>query len=238
MTAGAPFLLRVLERLAREKGWTLTRLAEELHTQLSELSHIRAHRRHFSLILLSDIAVRFGSRPGMHDNLVDYLTIDLPRWFGAVLPQTPQLPKAGRSLVAASVRERLDRYITAFPRENLFGRGLCLVSASMAALSSAVSHLVAVFEQQGLAAARLSASAVPTASDMKSALSASLLLIDRLDTITPSMLELLQARIDLVRPVVVSSRLEPSALPSAVRRLLRSARTTRLTVTPASDLPT
>ncbi len=238
MPPAAPFLLRALERLAREEGWTLTQLAEELHTQLSELSHIRAHRRHFSLILLSDVAVRFGSRPGMHENLVDYLAIDLPRWFGATLPHTAPPPTTGDSRVAPSVRARLDRYMTAFPRENLFGRGLYLVSPSMPALSGALSHLVAAFGHQGLSALRLSASGVPTSSDTKAALAASLLLIDRLDTITPAMLDLLQARIDLIRPVVVSSRVELVALPGAVRRLLRAARTTLLTVTPASLPPT
>ncbi|MEO7921876.1 MAG: helix-turn-helix domain-containing protein, partial [Thermoanaerobaculia bacterium] len=71
-------LIRELDRLARDHGWSNTELARELGVHRSILVHARGGRRRLTSDTLSQIALRFGASPGIRDLVWNYLAVEHP----------------------------------------------------------------------------------------------------------------------------------------------------------------
>jgi transcriptional regulator with XRE-family HTH domain len=142
----APLLVREVERIARDRGWSRRRLARELGIDATTLSHVRSGRDPISQPLLVQIGMAFGGSPAVQSLILHYLLIEAP----------PRLVKRRKGATAAAfavvpykVRWRIRRWLAQLDGTEKPQRGLFLTGTDASLLSAAARFAIHEADQQG-----------------------------------------------------------------------------------------
>lgn len=226
----APQLITELLRLADAWGWSAEDLARELRVDRTTLLQYRSGRRALTVRALARIARRFGEQRMVRDLVWHHLAVecssDAPG--GAA-------PTSAPTALSPSVVRDLRAYVDRFGKDSLHGRGLYLVGTDAAALSAALLFLQALLEEAGIPACRLRADRTPSASEIRAALSAPVLLIERFDFACAAVQDLARQRGDLVRPTVLTSMRPPGDISDPYLRRVLTGMTRIVDLTPVSS---
>jgi transcriptional regulator with XRE-family HTH domain len=227
-----PLLVREVERVARERGWSRRRLARELGIDATTLSHVRSGRDPISLPLLVQIGVAFGGSETIRSLILHYLLIEAPARYakrrkGATTEAFAALPY--------KVRWRIRRWLAQLETTDKPQRGLFLTSSDAPILALAARFAVHEAEQQGRTFVVIRANERITASHAKAALDASILVFERAEFASETVARLIHARSDALRPMIVTSCRDRDALPDA--HLVRVFRAWTETITVSAPKP-
>ena len=226
-----PLLIREIDRIARDANWTTTTLAERIGCHPTMLMHLRAGRTQFSAELLSRIWVAFPL-PQIDAAINHYVKIELPAILDA--KREPQARATVLSTLDDRVQQALRAYVRFFARTSVeSGHGLFLVGSDTKRLTLAAAFVAEAIAEQGISVMRMSANTKVTASEERNALGAALLIVERVDFISPTMRDLLLRRADVVKPIVVTSLADPGAATDAYLRRVFLSMTKTIRVSPS-----
>jgi len=216
-----PQLITELIALTDANGGGLADLADGLGIDASTLLHYRSGRRQLSVRALATIVRRYGHYPHVRDLALHYLASEfrLARAEGAMDAPPSSLP--------TEVVRAITQYVEGFAEETLRGgRGLYLVGSD-ATISAAVAFVRARFASVKVPCCTLRASEKPRASQVRDALAAPLLIVERIDFACPAVVDVARRRGEILRPMVVTSRALPETVadPYLRRMLLAGTRT-------------
>lgn len=206
----APLLVREVERIARERGWSRRQLARELRIDATTLSHVRSGRDPISQPLLIQIGVAFGGSPTIQSLILHYILIEAPPRFvkrrkGATMPAYAAVPY--------KVRWRIRRWLAQLDGTDTPQRGLFLTGTDAGLLSAATRFAIHEAEQQGRPCIIIGANDHLTASHATAAMKADLLVLERVEFTSESTARLIHGRSDALRPMIVTSCRDREALP-------------------------
>jgi len=199
LVSRTPQLITELLALNDANGGGLSDLAEGLGIDPSTLLHYRSGRRQLSAKMLATIVRRYGHYPHVRDLALHYLASEfrLARAEGEADEAPSSLPP--------NAARALTNYVERFAEETLHGgRGLYLLGSD-AALSVAVAFVRARFASTNVSCCTLRASEKPRASQLRSALAAPLLIIERIDFARSTVVEVARRRGEILRPLIVTS---------------------------------
>jgi len=223
-----PLLVREVDRIARERGWSRRQLAQALGIDPTTLSHVRSGRDPISQPLLIQIGVAFGGSPTIQQLMLHYLLIEAP-------PRHVQRRTGGTTatfaIVPYKVRWRIRRWLAQLDGTATPQRGLFLTGADAGLLSAAARFAVHEAAQQGRTHVVLSATDRLTASHAAAAIETDVLVLERVDFASERIARLMDARSDALRPMIVTSCRDRDAL--ADRHLVRTLRAWTETITVA-----
>jgi transcriptional regulator with XRE-family HTH domain len=208
----APLLVREVERVARERGWSRRRLARELGIDATTLSHVRSGRDPISQPLLVQIGVVLGGSETIRSLILHYLLIEAPARYAK---RRKGATTAAFTAVPYKVRWRIRRWLAQLDATEKPQRGLFLTSGHAALLTAAAKFAVHEAEQQGRTHIVIRANERITTSHAKAALNASLLVIERVEFASESVARLIHARSDALRPMIATSSRHRDALADA-----------------------
>lgn len=232
----SPLLIRELDRIARDRGWSSAKLASFLGVDETLLAHIRAGRKRCSTETLSRIAVRFGDSSVVRNLVWHYLAVEHPEKNAAdPIGDRSPLPQVASEL-PATARKALRAYVVGFFRAYYEGRGLVVVSAAAKTLGHATSFLVSEFARRGVPVMTLNGSARITSTEGRAALAARLVIVERIERASESCLALLSSRASLTRPFVLTSTVAaPISDPHLARIVAARTSEVRVLDVPASS---
>ncbi|HEX8411816.1 MAG TPA: helix-turn-helix transcriptional regulator [Thermoanaerobaculia bacterium] len=201
----SPRLIAELVELTRPLGWTLRDLARELKVSEISLQQYRSGRRPLSLSTIATIVERFGMYREIKDLTWQYLR------------SYHQLSAEKRVTVSAALpptaSRALTHYVEHFAEETIRGgRGLFLVADGAPPLTASVAHLRAAFGEAGIEIAVLRADVTPSATELRAAVSAPLLIVERIDFVSALVSDIVRRRADVLKPLVVTSLDAPQRL--------------------------
>lgn len=200
-------LITELIAFTQAQGGTVRDLASEVGLDETELIRFRSGERSPSKRVLVKIAGRYGEMKLVRDLLVHHFTAECQ---GGYLPA--ENPFADVDLPAKAVAE-LRQYVTGFAALNARGgRGLYIVAADAARLSYALRALGYAMELEGVRFVMIRADLRLDARAVRAALAAPLVLVERADFASETVVDVLRRRADLVRPCVLTSMQEPEAI--------------------------
>lgn len=224
-----------MDRIARDAKWTTTTLAERIGCHPTMLMHLRAGRTQFSAELLSRIWIAFPL-PQIDAAIEHYVKIELPAILDA--KREPNVASASIATLDDRVRQALRAYVRFFARTSVeSGRGLFLMGSDTKQLALAAAFVAEAVAEQGIGVMRLAANTKVTASEGKNALGCALLVVERIDFVSPTMSDLLLRRADVVKPIVVTSATDPSAIADPYLRRTLVAMTKTIRVAPVAAAP-
>lgn len=222
-------LVRALDRLARERGWSRAEMAAFVGLSRSTLVHAAGGRR----VLTTQALIRISrALPELGDLLKDlywtYIRYEAP--LGP--DEVGTLPASNEPVTTLPERDRdqLQGYVRAFPQRFVEGRGLVVVGRSAAQLSAAASLVSTGLTTAGLAVARRPAKDRVHASEVAPAARARLLVLERVDFMTPDARTLLVRRLEALLPFVLTTA-SPDLEASLGEDLASAVRTNSVTVT-------
>jgi transcriptional regulator with XRE-family HTH domain len=223
-------LITELLALADSWGWSLADLAKELGVDVTTVMHYRAGRRRLTKVMLGRIARRFREQQGIRDLVWHHLLVETLEEEGDGGELALDLPP--------TVLQTLSTYVDRFADESIHaGRGLYLRSDDTASLARAVVAVDRAFGAAGVQTYKVRADHVPTAADRRSALAARALIVERVEFATPPMVDLLNERANLVRPMIVTSTIPPETTSDAYLQRVFLSMTRRIDIGTASVPP-
>lgn len=225
----APLLVREVERLATERGWSRPRLARELSVDVSTLAHIRSGRDPISQALLIAIGALFGGSTTVQQLILHYILIEARQRSAKRRKGTTA---AAFGVLSYNVRWRIRRWLTQFDGRDKPRRGLFLTGENASHLSAAARFAAHEAEEQGRACILVRANDRISTSHAKIAVEANLLIIERVEFASESVTQLIHARSDALRPMVVTSGVDREVLPDAHLLRVFRAWTETITVSP------
>jgi len=201
-------VIRELDQLARRAKWRACDLAEALGVSLSMLNRLRAGTHVPSREVLGAILRSFGEHACVRELVLHFLEHELPVARSGRLDAAPTAARVMfdelRELPPAAQRE-LRAFVAQFLRRSLtIGRGLSVV-ADAALLRDVAVYVRTALDAQGVASVVLAGNARISASQREAALAAPLLVVERVDFISPTLRALLEARAAVRKPVVVTA---------------------------------
>jgi hypothetical protein len=207
MPRHASRLITELIALADTWGWSLADLANEIGVDVTTVMHYRAGRRGLTTLTLGRIARRFREQPAIRDLIWHHLVVETREADGdTALAVALPLP----------VLQALQTYVDRFADESVHaGRGLYLRGDDTAALARAVTAVERAFDAASVPTYKLRGDHAPTAADRRAALAARALIVERVEFAKPAMVELLNERANLVRPIIVTSTQPPETTADA-----------------------
>lgn len=208
-------LIRAIDRLARDRGWTSRRLASELGVDPTLLTHLRRGRRALTLTVLARIAQVFGGDPLVRDLLFLHLAVEIPEEQAATQP--------GPTLTAMALPEALGRavrgYVVRFPLAHVAGTSL-LLCGNPPILARAVAVLRDALSERAIAASVLPASTPVIRRTEAARLSRiPLLIVERVEFVAEAMAVLLRDRLAHGLPVVLTTARDCGSLPASLAPL-------------------
>ncbi|HYK01052.1 MAG TPA: helix-turn-helix transcriptional regulator [Thermoanaerobaculia bacterium] len=230
----APLLVREVERIARERGWSRRRLARELGVDATTLSHVRSGRDPISQPLLVQIGMAFGGSPAIQGLILHYVLIEAPPRF---VKRRKGTTAAAFVAVPYKVRWRIRRWLAQLDGTDKPQRGLFLTGTDAAFLSAAARFAAHEADQQGRTHILIGANDRITPTRAKAAMEADLLVLERVEFASQSIARLIHERSDALRPMIVTSCRDREAL--ADQHLVRVLRawTETITVSVPRTLP-
>jgi transcriptional regulator with XRE-family HTH domain len=218
-----PLLIHELERIRRERRWTVPVLARQLGVSPKLFYNMRRGYRPLSLVTLSAIATAFGADYRIREAVMHYLAFECRTFDRAVFrggASTAELPES----ISYHNRWRIVSWVGKLPFGEGVQRGLYLVSTKPETLSAVSRFLAAAVDRTGVHAVMLAGNARPSASHATAAVEAGVLIVERVEFASDALTAILSQRADSQRPVVVTSCVEGDELPDGV--LLRTLRAT------------
>ncbi len=197
----APDIFREIDRLARRRGWTQAELARQLGIDRSLLVHLRAGRRMPSTRFLAKAARAFAEEASLRDTLWHYLLYELP-----VGPEEAVV-RADRSAadLPPEAERSLRAYVRTFPHHLVDGRGLVIRCSDASLLSAAASFVAESLRRGGVVVAQRAAHLGVLPSEAAALRRARLVVVERAEYASAAVQDLLAERLDLERPVVVTT---------------------------------
>ena len=200
-------LITELVAFTQARGGTMRDLAAELAIDETELIRFRSGERSPSKRVLAKIVARYGEMKFVRDLLLHHFAAECQKGY---VPSDN--PFDGVDLPERVIAE-LRPYVSGFAALNARGgRGLYIVSADAARLSIALRALASAMEVEGVRILTIRADQRLDARALRAALAAPLVLIERADFSSESVVVVQRRRADLLRPCVVTSMEEPESI--------------------------
>jgi len=197
-----PLLVREVERIARERGWSRRRLAQHLGIDATTLSHVRSGRDPISQPLLVQIGMAFGGSPTVQSLILHYLLIEAPPRF---VKRRTGATTAAFASVPYKVRWRIRRWLAQLNTDTP-QRGLFLTGADASLLSAAARFAVHEMGRTGpTVVVTVRANERLSGTNLRAAIEAGMLVIERVEFASDSVTSLIHARSDALRPMIVTS---------------------------------
>lgn len=219
----APLLIHELERIRRERGWSVAELAQRIGVSAKLFYNMRLGHRPLSLGTLAEITRAFGSDYRIREAVIHYLALEYQTFGREILrdrargARTAELPPS----ISYHNRWRIVTWIGRLPFGEGVQRGLYLVAANPETLSAVSRFMASAIGARALAVA---GNARPSSSHAAAILGADVLLVDRVDFASDEVATLLSRRADAHRPIVVTSCIHRDAMPDGpLVRTLRAA---------------
>lgn len=229
-----PLLVREVERLARERGWSRRRLARELGIDATTFSHVRSGRDPISQPLLVQMGVVFGGSSTIRNLILHYVLIEAPPRYAA---RRKGATTAAFATVPYKVRWRIRRWLALLDSTDTPQRGLYLTGGDAPLLSAAARFAVHETEQQQRTVIVIRANDRLDGSHARAATEASLLVIERVEFVSESVTRLIDARSDALKPMIVTSSRDREALTDPYLIRVFRAWTETITVAPPRAHP-
>ncbi|HEY0157862.1 MAG TPA: hypothetical protein VGF28_11300 [Thermoanaerobaculia bacterium] len=217
-----PLLINELERIARERGWSNAVLAERIGVSVKSFYNLRLGHSPLSLKTLSRIYVEFGARRTVRELVSHFLATEYPA-SGRDPEVRVAVPTDLPDAISYMKRWRLAMWAAQMSQGDGARRGLYVVSAQPQLLSAVVRFLLREAERARASASLITASARLTASHANAAVEADLLIVERVDRITPAIAALLEQRRADLPTVVTSIHPRDATDDPRLLRLFRSA---------------
>ncbi|HYK05162.1 MAG TPA: helix-turn-helix transcriptional regulator [Thermoanaerobaculia bacterium] len=221
----APLLINELERIRRERAWTVVQIAQRIGVSAKLFYNMRLGHRPLSVGTLSEIARAFGADYRVREAVMHYLALEYQTFGRDILRKgkgsasTRYLPET----ISYHNRWRIVTWIGRLPFGEGVQRGLYLVAAEPGILS-AVSRFVAdATGDSGLGVLTIAGNTRPSASHTAAAIAANVLIVDRIDFASEDVSALIARRADAQKPTVVTSCIDRDTLSDGP--LLRALRT-------------
>lgn len=228
-----PLLVREVDRIARERGWSRDRLAHELGVDASTLAHVRSGRDPLSQPLLIAIGGAFGGSTAIQQLILHYILIEAPSRFAKRLTGATS---AAFVVVPYKVRWRIRRWLTHLDSTDTPQRGLFLTGSDPATLTAAAKFAAhELGQQRRTVVLTVRGNERVDRAHAARAVEASLLIIERVEFASESVTQLIHARSDALRPMIVTSRQRHDELPD--RHLVRVFRAWTETITVSPPRP-
>jgi len=225
----APLPVREVERIATERGWSRPRLARELGIDASTLAHVRSGRDPISQALLIAIGAVFGGSTTVQQLILHYILIEARQ---RSAKRRKGATGAAFGVLPYKVRWRIRRWLTQLDGRDKPQRGLFLTGANASHLSAAARFAAHEAEQQGRACVVIRANDRISTSHATTAVDANLLIIERVEFASESITQLIHARSNALRPMVVTSGVSREQLPDPHLVRVFRAWTESITVSP------
>jgi transcriptional regulator with XRE-family HTH domain len=227
-----PLLIREIERLAKERGWSTAATAQQLGLSDTAFRNVRLGHRIVSLGLLSKIAETFKTR-AVKELVIHYLTNEYP---------TYRRSRHGARAVIATLpasttpfaRWQIAEWLAQLPSTEGVRRGLFLTADDASLLGATARHIAAEIHRAGIAAFTLAANARVSASMRETALETAVLIVERLDHVSDAVAGIIEERGNAFRPVIATSLTERDALTDPILVRTLRATTTAVALTPSS----
>jgi len=189
-------LLHELERRARALGFTWERLAAEVGIDRTTLAHIRSGRGRLSLGTLHRIAAWFPTDAAIQRSVWEYLLHDVETKKERSAREKLRSGSAPALLdgLPGATRTLLQAFVTDFATRAVRGDGLLLTGTDSSVLSRALAFLEAECPARGIRVLRRAANAVPSKSSLPALAGTPLLLVDRIDSASTAMTDVIRTR--------------------------------------------
>lgn len=196
-------LLRTLDRLARERGWTRAKLATYVGLHRSTFVHAAAGRRVLTTQAIARICRALPEVPELKDLFWDYVRYEIPLGSeeNGILPSCDE----PASTLPERERDQLLGYVRAFPTRFVEGRGLIVVAGESRTLSEAASLVETALTSAEVGVARRLATDPIHSSEMPNLDRARLLVLERVDFAKPPARALLAVRLQRLLPVAITT---------------------------------
>jgi transcriptional regulator with XRE-family HTH domain len=221
----APLLINELERIRRERAWTVGQIAERIGVSSKLFYNMRLGHRPLSVGTLSEIARAFGGDYRVREAVMHYLALEYQTFGRTILRErtsrgrTQSLPQT----ISYHNRWRIVTWIGRLPFGESVQRGLYLVAAESQTLSAVTRFVAKAIEDSGLGVLTIAGNMRPSASHAVAAIEAAVLIVERVDFLSDEMTAVLTRRAETQRPTVVTSCRDRDALPDGpLASVLRS----------------
>lgn len=225
-------IAQLLSHASATRGQGLLDVAEAIGVDETTLMQYRSGRRRLSMQSFANILAVYGDDRAMRDAAVHYARVEYQ-------PLKPESMEEAADALSVPTVDVLRTYVGRLPEEAVTtGRGLYLRSMDARSLSLAVQFLVRAFERTRVTVCRLRADQRVTAADRRFALAASVLIVERTDFMRAPVPDILRERVNLVRPLIVTSMQSANEAPDLHLRRAFLAATRLVDLDPSSSLPT
>jgi hypothetical protein len=198
-----PILINELERIARERGWSNTMLAERIGVSVKSFYNLRLGHSPLSLATLSRIYVEFGARRTVRELVGHFHATEDPA-SGRDAQARAAVPADLPEEIPYMKRWRLAMWAAQLSQGDGARRGLFVVSTDPHLLSAVVRFLQRETERARISISVVTASARLSASQAKAALDAELLIVERIDHVSVDVAALIEQRRGDLATVVTS----------------------------------
>jgi hypothetical protein len=199
-----PLLIPELERLARERRWTIAELSERLGISPKSFYNLRLGHSTLSLDILSRITVLFGGSRTVRELVLHYLRDEYPS-LGRAGRAHLGSPSALPARIPSHTRWRIAAWVAEMPRSDVARKGLYLHCSDAALLTAAARFVQRELDRLRCSVVMLDANARLTASHAKTAEEATVLIVERVDHASEVVAAIILRRHEALRPTVVTS---------------------------------
>jgi hypothetical protein len=229
-----PLLIREVERLAKERGWSTAQLAKQLNLSGKAFRNVCVGHRILSLGLLANIIDVFGKVRSVRELAIHYLANEY-KTYRRSRRDTYGVIAAIPASASTFRRWQIAEWVVQIPTADGVRRGLFLTSSDTSLLNRTVRALGQELYRAGVSVMTLQAHAQVTSSERTLAVETGVLIIERLDRASEAIARILEERGNAFRPVVVTSLGERDAIPDMVLVRTLRAITTTVTLTPHAN---
>lgn len=199
-----PLLIHELERLSRERGWSIAALSEQLGINPKSFYNLRLGHSTLSLDILSRIMVLFGGSRTVRELALHYLRDEYPLLGRSGRAGPARSSSALPPVIPSHTRWRVAAWIAVAYRDGA-RKGLYLHCRDAALLTSTARFMQRELERHRCSVVLLDGHARLTASHAKAAEEAKVLLVERVDYASESVAAIILRRHAALRPTVVTS---------------------------------
>ena len=218
----APLVINELERIRRERGWTVRALAQHLGISAKLFYNMRRGYRPLSIPTLSAVAKNFGTDFRIREAVMHYLALECQVFEREVFrggASTAELPET----ISYHNRWRIVSWVGRLPFGEGVHRGLYVAATNPETLAAVSRFLARAAERENMPAIVLAANTRPTASHAAAATTGALLIAERIEFASDQLTAILGRRADAQKPIVVTSCVERDTLADGpLRRTLLS----------------
>jgi Cro/C1-type HTH DNA-binding domain len=200
-----PLLIPELERLARERSWSIAALSERLGISPKSFYNLRLGHSTLSLDTLSRITVLFGGSRTVRELVLHYLRDEYPSLGRARRARTAGGPSALPVAIPSHTRWRVAAWVAQMPRSDVARNGLYLHCSDAALLTATARFVQRELERLRCSVVMLDGNIRLAASHARAAEEAAVLIVERVDHASDGVAAIILRRHEALRPTVVTS---------------------------------